>query len=153
MEAVKAFDLEWKKQNSYYFLMYRFITILLTTLGICTMFIPIDKTEIVRTSINPLLLLIWGMHCHLAPYLTCVEEGKSISIYEKLKWMPVAKRRIQAVRREYMIKFCVKAGAAMFIVQQIGGILDGSWGIFNVLYPLWEVFFLFLVGIIDIYGK
>lgn len=149
METVKAFDREWKKHNSWKFLMYRVCCILFSVFGAGIMLVPVERDDW-SMAVWSFILLIWAVHFHIAPYLKVMEEGKEVNIYEKLKWMPVSKREVFAVRREYLAVFCLKAGAVMVVLQQIGACLSHNWGILNLLFPITETFFLFLLGIFDI---
>lgn len=149
MEAVKTFDREWKKHNSWNFLMYRVCCILFSGLGASLMFIPVEKNDL-YPFVWSLILLSWGLHFHLMPYLRYTEEGREVSIYEKLKWMPVSRKDIYKVRREYLAKYCLKAGAAVLILQQIGAGLSKSFGIFNLLAPTALAVLLFLIGTVDV---
>lgn len=149
MEAVKAFDREWKRHNSWDFLMSRVCCILFSVFGSGIMLIPIEKDER-YPFIWSLLLLIWAVDFYIRPYLRYTEDGRAVGIYEKLKWMPVSRKDILKVRREYLAKFCLKVGAVILVLQQIGACLSRSWWIFNLLAPIAMTVFLFLVGMVDI---
>lgn len=149
MERVKAFDREWKKHNSWNFLMRRVCCILFSVLGTGIMLIPVEKNDW-DASMYSLILLTWAVHFHIIPYMKCTEEGKEVGVYEKLKWMPVLKKEFLAVRREYLANFCLKAGAAVLILQQIGACLERNWGILNLLVPIAQTVWLFLLGMFDI---
>ncbi|MCM1256860.1 MAG: hypothetical protein NC307_03305 [Roseburia sp.] len=149
MEAVKAFDREWKKQNSWDFLMSRVCKILFSLCGAGLMFIPVEKNDW-HSFVWSLILLVWAMHFQIRPYMRYTEEGSEVSIYEKLKWMPVSRKDIFKVRREYLAKFCLKVGAVTLALQQIGACLSHSWEIFNLLAPVALAILLFLLGIFDI---
>lgn len=148
MEAVKAFDAEWKKQNSWNFLMNRVCGILCFAPGAILMLLPVDTD--IWTPLNSMILLIWAMHFYLMPYMRYVENGRSVSLYAKLKWMPVSKKEFLAVRRGYLLKFCLKTGGCIWILQQIGACLARTWGAENALFPLVFTGFMYLVGIFDI---
>lgn len=149
METVKAFDREWKKNNSWAFLMNRMCCILFSVCGAGLMFIPVEKNDL-DSLVWSLILMSWAVHFHITPYLKYAEEGREVSIYEKLKWMPVSRKDIFKVRREYLGKFCLRVGIAALILQQIGAALSKSWGLFNLLAPAALAVLLFLVGIFDI---
>lgn len=148
MEAVKAFDREWKRHNSWSFLMNRTCNILFFVLGAGLMLIPVERNDL-DCFVWAFILLSWAMHFHITPYLRYTEEGREVNIYEKLKWMPVSKKNIFKVRREYLGSFCLRAGIAALILQQIGAALSKSWGIFNLLAPVALAVLLFLMGMVD----
>ena len=103
--------------------------------------------------VSSVMLFLGAMHFYIAPYMRCVENGKSVSLYVKLKWMPVSKREFLAVRRGYLRKFCVGTGVFLWILQQIGACLACTWGAENALFPLAFTAALYLVGIFDINRK
>lgn len=149
MEAVKAFDREWKRHNSWDFLMSRVCCILFSVFGSGIMLIPIEKDER-YPFVWSLFLLLWAVYLHIRPYLRYIEDGIEVSIYEKLKWMPISRTDILKVRREYLAKYCLKVGAAILILQQIGAVLFKSWGILNLLAPIALTVLIFLVGTVNI---
>ncbi|MFA9375784.1 MAG: hypothetical protein ACERKZ_03410 [Lachnotalea sp.] len=78
------------------------------------------------------------------------ENGKQITIYEKLKWVPVSKTDIFKVRLKYLIKYCIKIEIIIMILQQIGACIYKYWDITNVLYPLIIIILLVFLGILEI---
>ena len=151
MEAVRKFDVEWKKQNAWEFLMRRVCLVLFYSIGSCLMLLPFGSSA--WALVRSVMLFLGAMHFYIAPYMRCVENGKSVSLYVKLKWMPVSKREFLAVRRGYLRKFCVGTGVFLWILQQIGACLACTWGAENALFPLAFTAALYLVGIFDINRK
>lgn len=129
--------------------MCRVCGILFSVPGIALMIIPVEKSD-PYSFVWSFVLMSWAMHFHINPYLRFTEEGREVKIYEKLKWMPVSRKDIFKVRREYLVKFCLKAGIAALVLQQIGAGLQKSFGISNILAPTALAVLLFLLGTVDI---
>ena len=65
----------------------------------------------------PMLFGFLGAMLYIAPYLTFREEGNSVSIYEKIKYLPVDYRQIQKMRVWYLIRFVAKIFPVLFLLQ------------------------------------
>ncbi len=106
--------------------MRRVCLVLFYSIGSCLMLLPFGSSA--WALVSSVMLFLGAMHFYIAPYMRCVENGKSVSLYVKLKWMPVSKREFLAVRRGYLRKFCVGTGVFLWILQQIGACLACTWG-------------------------
>lgn len=58
-----------------------------------------------------------GAMLYINPYLIFREEQNSVSIYEKLKYLPIDYREIKKMRTIYLIKFVMKIFPAAFVCQ------------------------------------
>lgn len=151
MEAVRKFDEGLKKLYSYEILMGKVVWIFCVIIVCLMMLLPIQEGMHEICVVLQILLLI-GVNMYMQPFVVVYENRKAVSIYQKLKWLPVEKREIQAVRRSYLNAFVGKVLIACLILQQAGAWLNGGWYIGNVLYPAGICAFAWLMGMAYIYG-
>lgn len=151
MEAVKKFDEELKKLYSYEMLMGKVVRILTSILGCGLMILPIQEAGMHEIFYIAPMLIAMGINIYMQPFMVVYENRKAVSIYQKLKWLPVEKREIQAVRRSYLNAFVGKILIACLVLQHLGAWISGSWCIGNVLYPVGVCAFAWLVGLSYIY--
>lgn len=152
METVKRFDEELRKQYSYEFMIGKFVWILLLSLGLFAILIPLEEGFTLLSNASSMLLGL-SMFFYIKPYMMVTEEGKQISIYKKLKWMPVSKKDIAAVRREYLNRFCLKVGIASACLQITGAFLNHSLDVNSFLFPVFVNLCIWLFGLWMIYLK
>lgn len=151
MEEVRKFDEELKKLYSYEILMGKVVWIFCVIMVCLMMLLPIQEGMQELCAVSQILLLI-GVNMYMQPFMVVYENRKAVSIYQKLKWLPVEKREMKAVRRSYLNAFVGKVLIACLILQQAGALLNGSWYIGNVLYPTGVCAFAWLMGMAYIYG-
>ena len=92
-------------------------------------------------------IIFFGIACYLKSY-GCAEKGTSI--YMVLRWMPVEEEVIYKVRREYLDRLVLKVTIVIFVLQQIGALLDHSWNLWNIVYPLAIAGLIWLSGVLNI---
>lgn len=148
MEQVKSFDRMRKKLDDYYFLMYKVIKNILLFIGCAFMLLPVSDGDMTFYSCG-IYILSMAAVVHLAPYQVVREKEKVSSIYEKCKWLPVSRKAVRKVRREYLFQFSIKVGIAAFLCQLFGAALSGKIGIWNVAFPV--LVWLLLLGIGNLY--
>ncbi len=135
MEQVKSFDRMRKKLDDYYFLMNCVIKNIYLFIGCAFALLPVSEGDMTFYGCG-IFLLSMAAVLHLAPYQVVREKGKPASIYEKCKWLPVSRKVIRKVRREYLFQFSVKIGIAVFLCQMFGAALSGKAGFGNVAFPV-----------------
>ena len=140
MNQVKEFDKRLKKTEDVSFLMAKVMTLIFGTFGCFLMLLPLTGSNInamvENLALFPILLLGMAVLVYLSPYMHMNQNGKNVSIYKMLRFLPVERKEICQVRKEYLNKFIVKIGIISFTFQQIGAVLDHSWSVGNVCYPI-----------------
>ncbi len=83
------------------------------------------------------LFLLIAVSLYLQPYLLIKEEGKTVSIYKKLSYLPVSNSDISKVRCKYLFKYLQKIGLCILCIQVIASIVfERQLLVYNILYPL-----------------
>lgn len=106
------------------------------------------------------LFSVWGAMSYLSPYLQFQEgvqtERKTVTIYEKIQYLPISRKELQVYRTKKLAIFCFK----MFLVFMAGQcffalVVDHAFGLTNILYVvIWGLVFpLGLSGIVAIFAK
>lgn len=146
MDRVKKFDRMLEKIEDYKFVMSKFVMYLCLVLGCSWMLIPLNRGESFFWLIS-YYIIFFGIACYLKSY-GCAEKGTSI--YMVLRWMPVDKKEIYKVRREYLDRLVLKVAIVIFLLQQVGALLDHSWNVWNIVYPLAIAGLIWLSGVLNI---
>ena len=146
MDRVKKFDRMLEKIENYKFVMSKFVMYLCLVLGCSWMLIPLNRGEPFFWLIS-YYIIFFGIACYLKSY-GCAEKGTSI--YMVLRWMPVDKMEIYKVRREYLDRLVLKVAIVIFLLQQVGALLDHSWNVWNIVYPLAIAGLIWLSGVLNI---
>ena len=146
MDRVKKFDRMLEKIENYKFVMSKFVMYLCLVLGCSWMLIPLNRGEPFFWLIS-YYIIFFGIACYLKSY-GCAEKGTSI--YMVLRWMPVDKKEIYKVRREYLDRLVLKVAIVIFLLQQVGALLDHSWNVWNIVYPLVIAGLIWLSGVLNI---
>ena len=84
----------------------------------------------------------------LKRYVYIRENGRTESIYCKLRFLPLGKWEIFGARVEYAVRFSLFCGGIFLIIQHLGAALNGGWSIWNVLYPVAVAAGMCLTGIL-----
>ncbi|MBQ4522301.1 MAG: hypothetical protein IJA10_05040 [Lachnospiraceae bacterium] len=145
MDRVKKFDRMLEKIEDYKFVMSKFVMYLCLVLGCSCMLMPFNRAEpffVISYSI-----IFTGINCYLNSYASA---EKGTSIYMVLRWMPVDKKEIYKVRREYLDRLVLKVAIVIFLLQQVGALLDHSWNVWNIVYPLAIAGLIWLSGVLNI---
>ncbi|MDO5293134.1 MAG: hypothetical protein Q4F05_10325 [bacterium] len=152
LEQVRQFDRTYKQVEDYQFLMCRVVKYIFLPLGVGLMLFPLESDTRI------FLLYVVAMQSiarnfHLKPYMKVTEDGKLVSIYEKLKYLPITNDSIFKVRKVYLTSFCIKLMIANIILQQIGAAIEGKWTVINLIHPLGVSILVYLLGLYDIKPK
>lgn len=139
MEKVKKFDAELKEMYRYEFLINKILWVAFTVIGEILMMLPAEPFRISILLAAPSWMFLLGVHFYLRPYMFVTESGKAVSIYQKLAWMPVSKKEIWSVRKEYLNKYCRKVLVIAIILHLVGALVNHSVSIFDLLYPVGSV--------------
>ncbi len=81
--------------------------------------------------------IAFGVISYLQPYIRFNEGGKMISIYQKLKYIPVSKREIRLYCLQKLLIFCIRMFLVLFVLQIFFAIVffkEIVWG--NIWYPV-----------------
>ncbi|MDE7300407.1 MAG: hypothetical protein K2N94_16540 [Lachnospiraceae bacterium] len=81
----------------------------------------------------------------IQPYIYMIEN--SVRISTVLVYIPVDKALLRRVRRGYLRRYLIKLGIVVLIFQQIGALIDGCWSVWNLIYPVALICFLYLEGL------
>lgn len=149
LEKVRAFDEKLTDMYDYEVLINQFLWIFLVGISAFLMVLPVEKATD-GTNFIPIILFAISVELYMQPYLQIRENGEKVSIYTKLKWMPVSKRSIQAVRMEYLNRFCLRLTAASVFMHVGGAVMSESFGMVNLIYPLFACFLAWLGGVVYI---
>lgn len=83
---------------------------------------------------------LWSINAplyYMMPYEQFQENGKSVSLYQKIKYLPVDIRQVKIVRMEYLTAFLKKTFIAAMAVQMISTLLFyHTFSIWNLVYVL-----------------
>lgn len=86
------------------------------------------------------IVALWSINAplyYMMPYQQFRENGKSVSLYKKIKYLPVDIRQVKIVRVEYLLAFLKKTFIAAMIVQLISTLLFyHTLSIWNIVYVL-----------------
>ncbi len=137
MNGIKRFDEERKQICQDAFLMSRFGGGLLCCLGMLFMLFPVREardTGMLGTMLLGCVCCANGVCQWITPYVSIREEGRRVSIYKKLEYMPVTRAQIRKVRYGYLNRICIRLGAAAFVIQQAVSWADHSFGIVSMLF-------------------
>lgn len=146
MDRVKKFDRMLEKIEDYKFVMSKFVMYLCLVPGCFWMLIPFNVKEPIFNMLSYYIIFL-GISCFFRSY-ACTEKG--ISIYMVLRWMPVDKKEIYKVRREYLDRLVLKVAIVIFVLQQAGALLNHSWNVWNIVYPLATAGLIWLSGVLYI---
>ncbi|MDE7310054.1 MAG: hypothetical protein K2N87_00230 [Eubacterium sp.] len=156
MEQVRKFDEELKCICQDAFFMGKFAGGLLCCLGMMFMLFPFEmakKSEMLQTMLPGFLCCVNGVCTWLRPYLSIREGDRTVSIYKKLEFMPVTKAEIRKVRYGYLHRFCIRLGAAAFLMQQAVSVLNHSFGAASMLFAAAWTAAVWLAGWFYIYWR
>lgn len=84
----------------------------------------------------PMLFGSVGAYFYLCPYLSFREGTKTVSIYERIKYLPIDYREIRKMRTIYLAKFVVKIFPAMLVIQLLTTLFSYEITVANVLYAV-----------------
>lgn len=114
----------------------KFCIILFEVFVTLIMLIPYEKGDVQVYVLCGLVLAPWPVQMHLAPYLHVTENGKTCSIYEKLRYLPVDRKELWRVRMEYLLRFLRIPFLCGMLAQLLGCLLAGQGiTIGNIVYP------------------
>lgn len=145
MEQIKSFDQMRKRVEDYYFLMYSVMEYIFLFIGCAFALLPVSYGDMTFYSCGVFILSMASV-LHLAPFQVVREKGKAYGIYEKCKWLPVSRKVIRKVRREYLFQFSMKVGIGAFFCQLFGAVLSGRVGFWNVAFPVLVWFLVLGIG-------
>ena len=153
MGRVRAFDGQLRQLYYDQFVACKLLVVLLGGCAAMLMFIPIplDVSDLEYVHFIPAMLYGMAVLCYLWPYMVINEKGKSVSIYQTLRYMPVSKSQIRNVRLEYLAKFCIPMTVFNIVAAQLGAALSHEWWIGQILYPLAISAFVWISGILDVH--
>lgn len=149
-DIVNKFDLTYKKYEDYNFLMNRVIVSLLLLPSTPLWMIPVQSEGFVSIPFLVVMLEGLAVHFYLTPYLYVKEEGKQVSLFKKLRGLPICSKELERSRVSYLKRFCIKLGTVVFLFQQIGACLDRCWSWINSLAPLVAIVAFYMLGYVDI---
>lgn len=155
MDKIKKFDEQMTRDDEYKFMMGKVMTGVLAVMAVLFNLFPykgFGDTDLELIMFVMFILENTAVYSYIRPYISINEKNKMISIYEKLKWMPVSKREIQAVRMEYLNELCIKIGIANIILHQAGGLIGGNWGLHNIVFPVVFSIVIWLTGVLYVYA-
>ena len=136
MEKVRAFDSELWKLYEYEIQMNRLVCYFF---GFFAAVIMIFATtmEFGMLSGLPVVMYMMAVTFYLRPFVTVSERrSEFISIYEKLRYAPVSKREIVAVRLEYLRRYCIPMSIVNLLMGLLGMLIEKQWKPFVILYTL-----------------
>lgn len=155
MDKIKEFDKGLRSINPNAYLMSNVMKYLMCGIGIMLFLIPVGKTYIHRDFWQPVayagFLCGMGEWFYIMNYQRVQEDRQLVSLYKKLRYMPVSKAQIRKVRYGYLNRFCCKLGLAAFILQETVSYFNHSLGLLSVLAVLVWVVWMWVFGIVCIY--
>lgn len=154
-KKIEEFDKKLEKYEDYNILMAKVVRYLIEGSWSVFIMIPIQEYD---SGMNTMfifggLLSSLAVFIYLNVYINVKESEDTISIYKKLRYIPVSREAIFHVRLRYLYHYC-KIKVVIFLILQIGITLIAlkTISIWNLLYPLiWVGVTNFLAGILFIY--
>lgn len=155
MDKVKEFDQGLKSINPNAYVMAKFVAYLMCGLGVMLFLVPVGKTyydgDFWWVIFHAGFLCSIGQRCYLMNYQRVQEGRQQVSIYIKLRYMPVTKAQIRKVRYGYLNRFCCKLGIVAFVLQETVSLVNHSFGLLSVLVVLVWIVLMWAIGLIFIY--
>ncbi len=150
MEKIKEFDRKLIEKKGKVWEAAEMPRMFKNVLGVAGCFIMIIPVQYLLSDFNfgvvfASWVIIMGISLYLQTYTIVIENKKNISIYEKLKFMPVSQIDIFKVRLGYLGKECVRFFVVALLIQIIGAALAKQIDIRNLLYPLFVMLSVFLL--------
>lgn len=153
-EALKLFDAELKKLNSYNMVLINFIKYIFLFCSIPLMIIPASELSTVKSIILELLLCATIMHLKLR--LFTIQNEKRYSIYRIISFTGLTRKSYIKERTGYLLSYLCKLIPVTLMAQLIGlKIASDCFTSSNLLYSfvyliiIWV--FLFITGYIMIF--
>lgn len=146
-ERILAFDRELLSVDDSKALASKLLCILMSMLGCFMMLIPVgaqESADMRAIYVIPWIFLGIAVTCRMQPY---VYVGNLVRVAEILAYAPVDKGLLLQVRRSYLRRYLAKLGAAAFLFQQFGALIEGCWSVWNLLYPAGIILLLYLAGV------
>ncbi len=151
IDKIKKFDRQLEQACESSFFNGKAGSFMLCGLGLLFMMIPVELSEVMISIVCAgCILCMTGVYQYMQIYLKAWEGGKNVSVYKKLKYMPVAKAEIRKVRFGYLNRFCIKISTAGFFLQQLMSFLNHSFGLTSVLFAAAWAAFIWITGILTV---
>lgn len=146
MEKVKALDQELQRIYKDEMWGSQFVSILLIAIIMILMICPFEEAA-PGVLIPQLGISCMSVYYYLRPYM--VVEG--VSVFQKLKWMPVTRKEICAVRMEYLNRRCRILFIIGMLLHQIGALGFHTFGWKSIVEVMAFYFVIWLFGVCQIY--
>lgn len=149
MERVREFDQEMRRTYENEYMGGEAGAIIFAVLGSLLVLFPFGgfRDDSGIPFYFTIFFYIYSIVFYMKPYL--VVEGKPI--VQILKWMPVTKKEIYAVRMEYLNRRCAILFAIGLILHQIVPLCQHTFGIKSILEVVFVYFIVWLFGVAQIY--
>lgn len=152
IERIRAFDRELAKVDADRALASKIMYYIMGTLGCFLMLLPFGPAA--DPNLRVIYVLAWlflSMAVISRMQLYIFVAGERISTM--LAYVPANRALMRRVRRGYLCRYLQKLGAACFVLQQFGALVEGNWSFWNLIYPAGMILFLYLAGIAYIAQK
>lgn len=146
MQRIQSFDKELATADEEKMFAYKFLHIFMAIFGTFLMVFPVGPAA--DPDLKVIHVLAWlflGMAAifRMQPYVLVVGMGR---ISEILAYAPVNQKLMRQVHQKSLRRYLRKLGVVCLAAQQLGALLDGVWSIWNLLYPVGTILFLYLMG-------
>lgn len=155
-EKVKNFDKKLEEYENYTILMAKFVTYILEGIGIVIVMIPIQTIDR-DSNVLPLTLLYlsaMAVSIRFHAYIDITDDAATMSIYKKLRYLPISPKTIFHVRFQSLLcPYCKKKLIVSLFAQIIITLIAlHRISIWNFLYPVFLVALAsFLPGLLRLY--
>lgn len=153
MDKIRNFDRQWKQVHENDFLLGKLSAGLQCGCGMIFLFIPVGIYKYAEYFMwVGCLLCTAGVNQYMQLYLCVREDGRPVSIGEKLKYMPVDMYLFKKVRMGYLNRICIRLGTVSFLLQQLVAYLNHSFGWKSILFAAVWVLNIWIINGITIFA-
>ena len=148
MERIKEFDRLYRETEKDWMVVNTMMNCILKPIIFIAMMLPIQlftwDDSYLFSSMSMLLIII--IVIQMQQYVQIKENGKIVSIYEKLEYIPISKKDIFMARLQYLGKEWRRCMLLALIAQLIGAGFNHKVSIWNFIYIGAYGVILFLIG-------
>lgn len=141
LKWMEEFDKKIIEQEEFNIVLGKFLRYIIEF--ICFLLATIPIQELYQEGFFHRSVMFSGMflflcpYFYLQPYIQIREQGKVVSIYKKLKYMPISSKDIFLSRWKYLMRYARKMGSVLLVCQLIGAFVSyKEISIWNIIYPI-----------------
>lgn len=152
---MEEYDNVFQKLNEYNVLMSKIVTwIMLAIAGMLTLFpYQVIENESKVMAFFAFNFMNVTVLMYMNAYTNVVEKGKTISVFQKLKYMPIDPKVVFQSRRKLLLRFLGKMTAIFQLLQLLSAIVFCHEVIVMNFYPLFAGVFVALLWMASLHHR